>query len=135
MHTDLYKNIIRAKHFIEKNCCSQIDISAIAQEACVSDYHFIRTFKKIYKKTPHKYLIEKRLEKARELLSGSEQTVTDICFEVGFSSPGSFSTLFTKFSGCPPLVYRTKRQKKALLSEKFPKKVIPNCFLKMNRIT
>ncbi len=134
MHTDLYKNIIRAKHFIENNCCSQIDISAIAQKACVSDYHFIRTFKKIYKKTPHKYLTEKRLEKARELLSASEQTVTDICYEVGFSSPGSFSTLFTKYVGYPPAVYRTKRLKKTLLSEKFPKKVIPNCYLIMNKV-
>ncbi|MEO8514562.1 MAG: AraC family transcriptional regulator [Ignavibacteria bacterium] len=133
MHTELYKNIIRAKNFIEKRYRDEIDISSIAREACVSDYHFIRTFKKIYKKTPHRYLTEKRIEKARELLGVSEQTVTDICFEVGFSSPGSFSTLFTRYVGYPPAVYRMQRQKKTLLSEKFPKKVIPNCFLIMNK--
>ena len=122
MHSDLYKKIIRAKKFIEQKCCEEIDIRSIAHEACVSDYHFIRTFKKIYKKTPHKYLTEKRLEKARELLGVTDQTVTDICFEVGFSSPGSFSSLFTRYVGYPPAVYRMQRQKRPCFPKNFQKK-------------
>ena len=133
MHADLYKKIIRAKNFIEHCYSEQINISSIAREACVSDYHFIRTFKKIYKKTPHRYLTEKRIDKARELLGVTDRSVTDICFDVGFQSNGSFSSLFTRYVGYPPAVYRMQRQKKSHLSEKFPEKVIPNCFLIMNK--
>jgi AraC-like DNA-binding protein len=132
-HPDIYKRIIRAKEFIDDCCCEAIDIDRIAKEAYFSPYHFIRVFKQIYKKTPHQYLTTRRIDKAKELLSHPEANVTDVCFEIGFESLGSFSTLFNRYVGQSPAKYRLDRARKIYLSVNFPEKLIPSCFIWFNR--
>jgi AraC-like DNA-binding protein len=107
-----------------------LDLGAISGEACLSPYHFLRLFRLAFDRTPHQYLTERRIEKAKELLSSSGLTVTDVCFEVGFESLGSFSSLFHKHVGHPPIAYR------ALIYERrqTPQRQIPACFLIMHRL-
>jgi AraC-like DNA-binding protein len=130
---DLYKRIIRAKELIDDCCTEQLDIDRIAKEAYFSPYHFLRTFKKIYNKTPHRYLTERRIDKAKELLSVPDTTVTEVCFEIGFESIGSFSTLFNRYVGQSPARYRLEKARKIYLSVNFPEKLIPSCFIAFQR--
>ncbi len=83
-------------------------LPALAREASLSRYHFLRLFHRAFGETPHQYLIRLRLEQAKALLAADRASVTDVCFEVGFSSLGSFSTLFAERVGCPPSAWRRR---------------------------
>ena len=87
-----------------------LSIDAIAHAAQVSPFHFIRQFEAVFGSTPHQYRMQRRLERARRLLAAGDQSVTDICLEVGFSSLGSFSDLFKRRVGETPTEYRRRMQ-------------------------
>ena len=76
----------------------------------MSPFHFIRLFRRVYKQTPHQYLIRQRIAKAKELLRTTDLPITEICMAVGFESLGSFSTLFRKVAGISPSAYRDRVQ-------------------------
>src|ERR1700742_779476 len=80
----------RAREFIDHCYDHPLNLDQISEKACFSRYHFLRLFRQAFNKTPHQYLIERRIEKAKELLRSNELRVTDVCFEVGFQSLGSF---------------------------------------------
>src|SRR3954469_15871714 len=107
----LYRRLVQAKLFIDKNYHEAIDLNDIADEAYFSKYHFIRLFKNIYGKTPHQYLIKVRVENARLLLKKG-LPVADVCYAVGFDSVTSFSILFKKITFCPPANYQQAELKK-----------------------
>jgi AraC-like DNA-binding protein len=115
----------RAREFIDHCYDHPLNLDQISEKACFSRYHFLRLFRQAFNKTPHQYLIERRIEKAKELLSDDELRVTDVCFEVGFQSLGSFSTLFHKYVGHAPVSYRQKEQ---------AKRQVPGCFLLMYNV-
>lgn len=104
-----------------------LDVDQIAREACFSRYHFIRLFRQAFQQTPHQYLTQRRIERAKELLSSSRLTVTDVCFEVGFQSLGSFSSLFHKYVGHAPVAYRAR----VFIHRQTPPGNVPFCFLIM----
>ena len=122
-NSDLYERLSRARRFIDESYQLPLDLGEISKQACLSRYHFLRLFRDTFETTPHQYLIQKRIEKAKELLRLRSLSVTDVCFEVGFESLGSFSSLFRKCVGDPPSGYR-QREKESL-------KKIPGCFLMM----
>jgi AraC-like DNA-binding protein len=124
---DLYRRIVQAKLFIDDNYASKIDAGEIAGEACYSKFHFIRTFKSIYGKTPHQYLTGVRVERAKELLERGV-SVTDVCFAVGFDSLGSFIGLFKRRAGVTPSEYQRQRLDRKAAIEKEPLSFIPGCF-------
>jgi AraC-like DNA-binding protein len=103
-----FERLVRARRFIDDCFDQPLNLDAIAAEACLSRYHFLRQFQREFQKTPHEYLQERRLERARQLLAAGNHSVTDVCFEVGFQSLGSFSTLFHRVVGQPPAVYRAR---------------------------
>lgn len=119
----------RAREFIDHCFDHPLSLDQISEKACFSRYHFLRLFRQAFNKTPHQYLIERRIEKAKELLSSDELRVTDVCFEVGFQSLGSFSSLFHKSVGHPPVTYREKAKKKEMA-----KRQVPGCFLLMCKV-
>ncbi len=82
---ETYQRLVRARTFIDQCYHLPLDLQQISSEACLSRYHFLRLFRRAFNKTPHQYLTQRRIEKAKELLSSSGLTVTDVCFEVGFS--------------------------------------------------
>ncbi|GAB4562803.1 MAG: hypothetical protein Tsb0020_11440 [Haliangiales bacterium] len=103
---DAYERLRRARDFIDQHHHQAIDLDAIADAACFSRYHFLREFRRAFAITPHQYMTRKRIEHARELLVTSELPVTEVCFEVGFHSLGSFSRLFQRHVGRSPSRYR-----------------------------
>lgn len=85
-------------------------VEGIADFVGMSRAHFIRQFEALFGRTPHQYRIEARLERARVLLARGDRSVTDVCWDVGFSSLGSFSGLFTRRVGETPSAYRRRCQ-------------------------
>jgi AraC-like DNA-binding protein len=90
-----------------------LSVEAIAREVEISPSHFIRQFDALFGFTPHQFRIQSRLDRARHLLAAGQHSVTDVCMEVGFSSLGSFSDLFTRRVGVPPSIYQ--RQARAVV--------------------
>jgi len=85
-------------------------VEGVAATVGISRAHFIRQFEAVFGLTPHQYRIEVRLDLARHLLVRGNRSVTDVCFEVGFASLGSFSNLFTRRVGEAPSAYRRRRR-------------------------
>ncbi len=127
--TDIYRRIVAAKVYIDENYHEPIDLEQISRKAFLSRFHFHRIFTRIYRKTPHQYLTQTRLEAAKTLLAKEGISITDVCNSIGFESPGSFSSLFRKQSGYSPQYYRNIAWLKKKLSKEQPKRFIPHCFL------
>jgi AraC-like DNA-binding protein len=127
----LYRRLVQAKLFIDTHYAESIDLDLIADEASFSKFHFIKLFKKTYRRTPYQYLTIVRIQKAMELL-GTGKPVSDVCYAVGFESPGSFSLLFKRVIGLTPSAYLSREQ--ALRAEKAeaPLRFIPGCFAASN---
>lgn len=111
--------MLRARDAIDRDYARPLDIPALARIALVSEAHFIRTFRATFGETPHRYLQRRRVERAMALLRGTDRSVTDICFAVGFCSLGSFSRTFSDIVGRSPSAFR--RQAPA----PYP---VPTCF-------
>jgi AraC-like DNA-binding protein len=125
---DIYLRIATAKIYIDDNYHESINLQEISQQAFLSRFHFHRLFTKIYRRTPHQYLTQKRLDKARDLLA-ENKPVTEVCNEVGFESIGSFSVLFKKEIGFAPQYYRNQAWLKKQKQKEQPKAFIPHCFI------
>jgi len=123
----LYRQIVRAKLFIDANYSSAIDLGNIADEACFSKFHFARLFRNIYGKTPHQYLTEIRIQRSRHLLEQGA-SVKQACFAVGFDSVTSFTGLFKRRIGITPAAYQSERLSRNSEIARIPLKHIPNCF-------
>jgi AraC-like DNA-binding protein len=126
---DVYKKIVTAKVYIDENFQEAIDLDCLSRQACLSRYHFHRLFTRIYQKTPHQYLTQKRVEQARQWLGDKGLTVSEICNNVGFESIGSFSVLFKKEIGFAPQNYRNKALIRKQQAEQQPRSFIPHCFI------
>lgn len=100
--------VVRAKHYIDKQFVDGPALDRIAVEAQMSKYHFVRAFAEIFRRTPHRYLVERRIKRARELLERTDMSVTAVCFEVGFESLGTFVARFRQMVGEPPGRYRQR---------------------------
>jgi AraC family transcriptional regulator len=103
---ELYRRLYRARDFIEANLETPLSLNAVAEVAFLSSHHFLRTFQQVFGETPRQYQIRRRMEKVRVLLRYTEVSVTQICFDLGFESLGSFSWLFRKLHGVSPSQYR-----------------------------
>lgn len=128
---ETYKRLCLAREFIDDCFDQSLDLERISRQAFFSPYHFLRLFRQAFQKTPHQYLTERRLEKAKELLAASELSVTEICFTVGFQSLGSFSSLFHKQIGHSPSFYREQMYPRFHIAVLYPEIPIPACFLLM----
>ncbi|HAF16259.1 MAG TPA: AraC family transcriptional regulator [Blastocatellia bacterium] len=126
---DVFERLNRARKFIDLCYDLPLNLDEISSHACFSRYHFLRLFRQAFNKTPHQYLVERRIERAKELLSSADLRVTDVCFEVGFQSLGSFSSLFHKSVGHPPITYREKSRE-----SQAARRQVPGCFLVMYKL-
>jgi AraC-like DNA-binding protein len=109
-------------------------IAQIANTVGISPFHFIRQFEAVFGVTPHQFRIQSRLELARRLLETGRWSVTDVCMEVGFSSLGSFSALFTQRVGEPPSAYRRRVRAMEAESPNGRSELTPGCLCLMSRL-
>jgi AraC-like DNA-binding protein len=96
----------RVRDRIDREYAQPLDVEALARGAHMSAGHLSRAFRLAYGESPYAYLMTRRIERAMALLRRGDMSVTDVCFAVGCSSLGTFSTRFTELVGVPPSVYR-----------------------------
>lgn len=124
----LYRRIVQAKLYIDEHYQEHINLELISEEAAFSKFHFIRLFKKIYGKTPHQYLREVRLDRARELMAPGTLDIESVCLKVGFESVGSFSSLFKRKFGYSPALYSQILKRRQEHTQERPLAYVPGCF-------
>lgn len=103
-------------------------IAEIARRADMSPWHFIRLFDAVFGATPNQFRMRARLDHARQLLAVCDYSVTQVCMEVGFSSLGSFSDLFTRRVGISPSAYRRQVRSTVAVQVAPPRQWVPGCF-------
>jgi AraC-like DNA-binding protein len=96
----------RARDRMDRDYAKPLDVEALARSIHMSAGHFSRQFRRIYRESPYQYLMTRRIERSMTLLRRGDLSVTEICFAVGFSSLGTFSTRFTELVGVSPSAYR-----------------------------
>ncbi|WP_432042343.1 helix-turn-helix transcriptional regulator [Streptomyces cadmiisoli] len=96
----------RVRDRIDREYTQPLDVEALARGVNMSAGHLSRQFRLAYGESPYAYLMTRRIERAMALLRRGDLSVTEVCFEVGCSSLGTFSTCFTELVGMPPSTYR-----------------------------
>ena len=100
------RRLLRARDRIDLHYREPLDVPALAEVACMSQAHFIRSFKAAFGETPYRYLQRRRIERAMERLRRTDHSVSDISIEVGWNSFATFSRTFREIVGCSPSEYR-----------------------------
>jgi AraC-like DNA-binding protein len=131
LYPDLLIRLCKAREMLRNFDRNERPIPEIARLAGISRFHFIRLFAAVFGQTPHQCRIDGRLDHTRRLLTITDSSVTDICFEVGFLSLGTFTSLFTKRVGVSPSNYRRKMRKLQQQRGEIPPELIPGCLCLM----
>ena len=111
--------MLRARDAMDRSFELPLDVPSLAASVGCSEAHFIRSFKEVFGETPHRYLQRRRVERAMYLLRETEVSVTDVCFDVGFNSLGTFSRTFKDITGVSPTQFRARFE---------PLAAVPTCF-------
>lgn len=98
----------RVRDRIDREYAQPLDVEALARGAHMSAGHLSREFRRAYGESPYSYLMTRRIERAMALLRRGDLSVTEVCFEVGCQSLGTFSTRFTELVGMPPSEYKRR---------------------------
>lgn len=116
---DTHRRMLRARDEMDRRYAEPLDIPHLAAVAHLSPSQFGRVFRSVYGETPHRYLQRRRVERAMTLLRQTSRPVTDIAWDVGFASLGTFSRTFSTVVGCSPSDYRAQHAPVA----------VPSCFI------
>jgi AraC family transcriptional regulator len=105
---DLCRKLRLATEYIERNLRSSLTLAEIAAEIHLNPQYFARVFKKAVGQSPHQYIVEKRVERAKELLKTTELSLADIASQVGIATQSHFTTVFHHITGVTPREFREK---------------------------
>ena len=119
------KLLRKVRDRMDREYAQPLDVEALARGVNMSAGHLSRQFKRAYGESPYSYLMTRRIERAMALLRRGDMSVTEVCFAVGCSSLGTFSTRFTELVGVPPSTYRRESAGEAA--------GIPSCVAKQVR--
>ena len=103
---ETYRRLTKAKDYIESNFDEEVTLEVLANVSCMNQFHFLRKFKELFGETPYQYLTIVRLDQAMNMLKKKKQTITDVCFAVGFKDLSSFSKLFKRTFNVSPDEFR-----------------------------
>jgi AraC-like DNA-binding protein len=126
---DVFRRLVAVREQLLDNPTERTSLDDLARRAGFSRFHLVRRWREAFGRTPHDDVTSIRIARAKRLLEGDTSSITEICFDLGYSSLGSFSTLFAERVGCPPLAWR-RRFVKAPWVERAPVvHYAPWCFL------
>jgi AraC-like DNA-binding protein len=131
MHPQTYRSLIQAREFMRHAYGRPVSLPDVAAQANLSPFHFLRVYKRAYGETPHEFLTRLRIVRAKTLLAKGNHSVTEACFEVGFSSLGSFSNLFAYRVGLSPSEYRRYARSTISVPSTVRSLFVPSCFFTM----
>lgn len=120
---DNNRRLLRARDLIDLHYREPLDIAALAAVACMSQAHFIRSFKAAFGETPYRYLQRRRIERAMAQLRTTDRSVSEVCIDVGWTSFATFSRTFREIVGCSPSEYRAAPPVR-------DDRRVPTCFVK-----
>ena len=129
-----FRRLCRARDLLREVREPSPSIADLAREVQISPFHFIRQFEAVFGVTPHQFRIQARLDAAKCLLAAGHYSVTDVCMEVGFSSLGSFSALFTQRIGEAPSAYRRRVRAMVQVPGYVSANLMPGCLALMGRL-
>jgi AraC-like DNA-binding protein len=130
LHDDTFRRLCRGRDLLAAEYDSRVLLQHAAREACLSEFHFHRLFRATFGETPHAFLTRLRMDRARQMLA-SERGVTDVCFEIGYESLGTFSSKFRAKFGRSPVEFQ--REVRRIFGYNAPWRIlmIPECFLQL----
>jgi AraC-like DNA-binding protein len=122
-HPEPERHLLRARDLADTRYADQIDVATMASAAGLSRAHFSRSFTHAFGESPGAYLLTRRLERAAALLRNTDHSVAEVCFEVGLTSVGSFSTSFKRIYNQTPTRYRASNPPAATWA------MVPSCLI------
>jgi AraC-like DNA-binding protein len=131
---DLFERLCLARELLQDLRQPPLRVREIADRVTVSRFHFLRRFEQVFGATPTELRTAARIEHAKRLLARGERSVTDVCFEVGFSSLGSFSALFKRRVGETPRDYQRRLRALVPVTGAWPEELAPGCLSLMGRL-
>jgi len=124
-----FARLCRARDYLVAHYARPVFLAEAARQAYLSPFYFNRLFTQAFHETPHEFITRRRIEQAKKLLLAGNHSVTQICFEVGYESLGSFSARFHSLTGLPPAVFRREaRRTFGGFGVRWPLYYIPGCF-------
>ena len=126
LHPALLERLCVARDCLQAAGDTRVSVRAVAHDAGMSVFHFIRLYRAVFGETPHRAEQRARLLRARDLLTVGTASVTDVALEVGYSSLGTFSRLFHREFGCSPSSWRKRWQAPVM-----PLELVPGCLTLM----
>ena len=120
------RHLLRAKDLADARYAEVLGVEDMAAAAGLSKAHFSREFRRAFGVSPHAYLLTRRLERAAALLRATDHPVAEICFDVGLTSVGSFTSSFTRIHGCTPTAYRARFPPASTWA------MVPACVMRVN---
>jgi len=129
LDSETLKRLCRARDLLAADPSARLPLAAAARVACLSPWHFQRLFTRAFGESPHRFAARRRIELAKRLLAAGQLSVTEVCFEAGYESLGSFSAKFSAWVGRPPSAYR--REVRRVFGYRAPWRIafVPACFL------
>ena len=124
---DVFRRLVRARDFLADSYDATVLLEQAAREAGMSPFHFLRSFSRAFGETPHAFVQRLRLERAKDRLARGA-SVTEVCFDVGYASLGSFSTLFARRVGLPPSEWQRTVRRRVVVPQALARLYIPCCY-------
>lgn len=123
----LLQRLVRARDYLHAEAATSPTLADLAQQAGLSRAHLAREFASTFGAPPHRYLVQLRIDRAKRALAAGAR-VTDVCYELGFESLGSFSSSFTRHTGMSPRRWQ-QRSRPFVQSLGIPMLFVPACYL------
>jgi AraC-like DNA-binding protein len=124
-----FRRLCRARDLLAAHYNASIPLELAAREACLSPFHFQRLFTRTFGETPHGFLTRLRMDRAKLLLGNGHLPVTEVCFEVGYTSLGTFSSRFAALTGQSPSEFRREARRWVAPVHGWRMVYLPTCFV------